>query len=426
MNNVVVIGGGFTGVAAAIAAARQGMDVTLVEEHGFLGGAAGVNLVNPLMRYWTWTEKNGEKEKFLLSRGILLEIMDNLIELEKQECKIMIKDMLLTQFFHEEYLKIVLEDMALKEGVKLLYHTVLCDTEVEDNAVKSVTVISRGVKIKLEADCFIDATGDANLAAMCGCEFQLGREKDNLCQPMTLCFRLINVDLDEYKKEREGINPLYKQFKEKGLIENPREDVLIFENLMDGVLHFNSTRVVKLDPTNPYEVSQSEVIARKQIIELHKFLRENFKAFKDSQLMVSAPSIGTRESRKIKGEYVMTVEDIVNATKFSDSIAAGNYDIDIHNPEGTGTSHYRIPEGEWYTIPYRSLIPKGMKNLLVGGRCISATHEAQASVRIIPICCTTGEACGVAAAVMVKDNVKAQDADTSKIQKILEQTNCFF
>ena len=140
---------------------------------------------------------------------------------------------------------------------------------------------------------------------------------------------------------------------------------------------------------------------------------------------MTAPQIGVRESRKIEGEYVLTGDDLVSCVKFEDSIAAGNYDIDIHNPEGGGTSHYYFKDGEYYTIPYRCLIPKGGKNLLVAGRCVSATHEAQASVRIMPIVCCIGEAAGTAAAAAHKRGVAVNEADVPEIQNILRGNGAF-
>ena len=136
-------------------------------------------------------------------------------------------------------------------------------------------------------------------------------------------------------------------------------------------------------------------------------------------------SIGVRESRKIIGKHVLNVDEVKNCVKFEDRIAAGNYDIDIHSPDGSGTSHYYFPEGQYYTIPYRSLLPEKVNNLLVAGRCISSTHEAQASYRIMPIVSTLGEAAGVAAGVANKANVDVVDADYKVIQDELVKAGAF-
>ena len=149
----------------------------------------------------------------------------------------------------------------------------------------------------------------------------------------------------------------------------------------------------------------------------------NKKSF--THLLSSAPEIGVRESRMIDGVYTLTVTDLKDCVHFEDGIAACNYDIDIHNPEGTGTSHYYFKEGTYYTIPYRSLMPKNIKNLLAAGRCISGSHEAQASFRIMPTCCSTGEAAGAAAAVAAQEHTDFPETDVKKIQALLRKHNAF-
>ena len=191
------------------------------------------------------------------------------------------------------------------------------------------------------------------------------------------------------------------------------------------MLHFNTTRVVKHNPTDPLDVTKAEMIAREQMFEMYHFLRDNIPGFENSQLLYSAGEIGVRESRMIVGEYVLTEYDLKDCVKFDDAIAAGNYDIDIHNPEGSGTSHYYFPAGTWYTIPYRSLQPKNADNLLVAGRCISATHAAQASVRIMPIVTTLGEAAGAAAGISVKSGKPVKEIDVKELQKRLLEEGAF-
>lgn len=409
--DIVVVGGGFTGVAAAIAAAREGRKVLLAEAGGFLGGAAGVNLVNPFMYYTTTID--GKKVE--LSAGIFKTICKRLEEFNA------IKG----GYFHEEYLKLVLDRMTKEAGVDVLFHVLLTGVAVENGSIKSVTFSGKSGELTFEADNFIDATGDADLAFRAGCPFRLGRDSDKLCQPMTLCFRLSNVDKKAFREHESEITPLYNQYQKEGKIKNLRENVLIFDNLVPGVLHFNTTRIVKLNPTDPFDVSRAEMEAREQVQEIVSFMKDNIPGFENSVLAFTAPLIGVRESRMIDGKHILNAEEIKNCTRFPDAIAAGNYEIDIHNPEGTGTSHYFFAPGEYYTIPYSSLVPQKVDNLLVAGRCLSATHEAQASVRIMPICATTGEAAGVGAAVACKDNVPASEADIKKIQKILVDNGAF-
>jgi len=411
--NVVVTGGGFAGVGAALAAARGGLNVLLVERGNCLGGAAALNLVNPFMPFWT----NGKQKRKYLSAGIFREILDRLSEAGALAANEMT--------FDEETLKLILNRMAIQAGIDLLFHSYLVAADADDKSIRSATVANKSGCLDLSADYFVDATGDADLAMLCGCPFRVGREGDGLCQPMTLCFRLANVDMDAFRRSRQEINPLYREMQKQGKIKNIREDVLIFDTLADGILHFNSTRIVKRKPIDAFELTIAEIEAREQVFELHGFLKEHIDGFQNSRLIMTAPQIGVRESRMIDGEYILTGQDLISCTKFADSIAAGNYDIDIHNPEGSGTSHYYFPEGEYYTIPYRSLIPKGANNLLVAGRCISATHEAQASIRIMPIVCCLGEAAGTAISVACKGNVPVNEADIAAIQTILRSNGAF-
>lgn len=406
--DLIVVGGGFAGVCAAVSAAKHGLDVLLTEKSNALGGAAVSSLVMPFMDYWS--DMPGSKEKKFLCGGLFLEIVSEMNKVCEKENY---------TAFDEEILKLVLNRMAIKYGVKLLFNTTVFEAEVSDGNILSIKALGKSRIMELYADSFIDATGDAELSMLAGCKYKVGRENDGLCQPMTLCFRMSGVDKTKAKKNYPQINLLYKKFQKDGLIKNPREDVLIFDNFNDGVLHFNSTRIVMKNPTDPFEVTEAEIEAREQVFELHRFLKENIEGFENSRVLSTALQIGIRESRKIEGEYTLTVEDLKSLARFDDAIATANYDIDIHNPEGSGTSHYYFREGQWYEIPYRCLIPKGMNNLLTAGRCISSTHEAQASYRIMPFCAELGQAAGTAAAAAKNSGTNMRNVDVKKVQHIL-------
>lgn len=396
--DVLVAGGGFAGTAAAISAARGGKKVMLFDKFNAPGGAAAVNLVTPFMPYWTINKERNKRE--YLTGGIFSEIVGKLRELGAMEGD---------DKFSDEYLKLVLNRMIKEAGVTVLYHAYLKDVEKEEKSIKSVTVSALGQDIKIAADTFIDATGDGVLSYLAGCSFMLGRKGDNLCQPMTLCFRVANVDVGRFYAEMPEMQKLYKEKQSSGEIRNPRENILTFVVPAKGIIHFNTTRVVKLNPTDPFDVTEAEFAAREQVFELFDLLKASFSSMKDADLIMTAAGIGVRESRMIEGEHILTANDLKECTKFPDSVARGNYDIDIHNPEGTGTSHYYFAPGEYYTIPYRSLTVKDADNLLVAGRCISADHEAQASIRIMPICASTGEAAGIAASLAPGGKVKEVD-----------------
>ena len=409
--DVAVLGGGFAGVGAALAAAREGCRVILIDKSNALGGAAVNCLVNPFMSYST--KINGVHTD--LSAGIFKEIVDRLRE----------RNALLHTAFLEEELKFILNDMVEEAGIELLFHAYLCGVKKSGQKIESLSLATKSGVIELSAAYFIDATGDANLAYLADCPTVLGRKSDNLCQPMTLCFRLGNVDVDAFFASRDRYLKAYKEALQGGELINPREDVLVFKTPIPNVLHFNTTRVVKLDPTSPADVTKAEIIARKQVKEIYEFLKKNADGLEESFLMMTASEIGVRESRMTVGDYVLTEADCRAFKKFDDAVAACNYDIDIHNPEGSGTSHYYFPEGEYYTVPYRSLIPQNSENLLMAGRCISSDHGAQASYRIMPTVTCIGEAAGTAAALAKKAKTDVRHIDIQSLQNTLKANGAF-
>lgn len=408
--DMIVVGGGFAGVAAAIEAARKGLQVLLIEKYNCLGGAAMNCLVMPFMPYWTIDPETGKQT--ILTGDIFTQIIT---ELEKLGGTLQSKD----STFDEELLKLVLNRLCIAHGVELLFNTTVVGVQVENGALVSIKAWGKSRMLELTADYFVDATGDAELSVLAGCDYHVGRKEDGLCQPMTLCFRVAGIDMEKFRENRKYITPRYREFQEKGLIKNPREDVLLFKTMHDSILHFNTTRIVKLDPTDPVAVTKAELEAREQVFELHNFLKNNIPGFEASYVLSTAMQIGIRESRMIKGEYTLTQEDLKSLARFEDAIAVANYDIDIHNPEGSGTSHYYFGKGEWYEIPYRCLLPVGTTNLLVAGRCISSTHEAQASYRIMPFCSELGQAAGAAISVAKESGKTLRDIDIKQLQQIL-------
>ena len=409
--DVAVVGGGFAGFSAALAAAREGTRVIIIEKSNCLGGAAVNCLVNPFMP--NRTRLNGEETE--LSAGIFAMLRRKL-----EENNAMWEDT-----FLEEELKFIMNETALEANIDLFFHSYIFKVNKEGERIKSVVLATRCGEMTVEADYFIDATGDAQLAYLADCPTVLGRLPDNLCQPMTLCFRVGNADVDKFFDNFDKLKAAHKKALENGEFINPREDILPFKTPIRNVIHFNTTRVVKKNPVAPEEFAEAEIIARKQVREIYEFMKKHGEGLENSFLMMTAPEIGVRESRMIVGEYVLNELDCRNCARFEDAIAACNYDIDIHNPEGSGTSHYYFPEGEYYTIPYRSLIPKNAENMLVAGRCISSDHGAQASYRIMPTVCCIGEAAGTAVGIAVKDKTTVREISVSKLQQTLKDNGAF-
>ncbi len=410
--DLIVVGGGLSGVASAVSAAREGLKVLLVERSGCLGGAMSNNLVYPFVFFYAFDEK--AKKRIYFSEGIFTEMREKAAEYEQPA-----SDM----HFKPEGFKVALDKMVQDAGVDVLFHTTMIGVEIDGNKIKSVKVALKNGITDIKADYFIDASGDGDLFYFAGCEYVLGRENDGLCQPMTTCFRLSGVDLDLYQKDLPMLQKRYKELRESGNIKNPRENILTMMGLGQGILHLNTTRVIKLNPTDPFELSKAEMTGRAQVFEMVRFLKENSKAFEQCTVISIANEIGVRESRKLKGMHVLTAEELVKCTNFEDAIARGNYNIDIHNPSGTGTYIYYFKNGESYTIPYRSLVAKEYVNLLVAGRCISATHEAQAAIRVMPICACMGQAAGTAVAVAVKSGADTHTVSIEKVREILKKNN---
>ncbi|MBE6581548.1 MAG: FAD-dependent oxidoreductase [Ruminococcaceae bacterium] len=406
--DAIVVGGGLTGVAAAVAAARGGLSVLLIERDGCLGGAMANGLVYPFMKYWL--KQEDEKTRCYLSRGMFSEMRERLATYAPTDND---------QYFNTEFFKILLDDMTTEAGVSLLFHATVIETVSEGRCLKAVRVATKSGVLTIEGNYIIDASGDGDVMALSGCDFQLGRDADGFCQPMTNCFRVGNADVKAFLAEKPRLQEIWREEQKAGKITNPRENLLVFTGIGEGILHFNTTRVVKHDPTNAFEVSCAEVTARHQIAEIMRFLREHSPACKNAVLLSSAWHIGVRESRKLRGVHILTAEELKTRVHFEDTIAIANYSIDIHSPTGTGTELYYFKPGEYYEIPYRSLLPREYDNLLVAGRCISATHEAQSAIRIMPICANMGEAAGWAVAQANTGKISTHQIDVPALQKTL-------
>ena len=400
--DVAVIGGGLAGVMAAISSAREGKKTILIEKYGFLGGMATAGLVAPFMPY----VENGSGK--IANAGLFQTMQEEIYELGGSEDPF-------SRFFHEEFLKVVLDRMVARAGVKLLFHAKMCEVERDGRQIKSVTVATVSGMIKICAKIFVDATGNADLCAFAGLPYEQGRTSDGLGQPMTLCFRFGNVDWSRFDKP--SATALYNKMQAEGKIKNPRENILVFRYPVENIMHCNTTRMIGMNPTDVEEVTQSEQILREQMLEMYHFMKENIAGMEDCVLLGSAPESGIRESRRIVGFTQITVDDILGVRKFEDRIARGTYSIDIHNPSGKGTVFQKIRENDYYTIPYRSLLPQDTDNLIVAGRSICATHEAMSSIRIMPITSCMGEAAGIAASMAIDTNAAVQDIHVSGLQE---------
>ena len=402
--DVLVAGGGPAGLAAAVAAARSRARTVLIERYGFLGGMATAGLVNPFMAFHV----RGQP----IIAGVLADVIERLKAAGGWSSP-------RTHLaFDAEVLKFVADDMCREAGVKLLLHSWVAAPTVKRGRIESLAVENKSGRQRLAARIYVDATGDADLAARAGVPCKIGRDEDGLTQPMTLCFRMADVAIERMPPHQE-VNRLYDEARAAGEVSNPRENVLFFFVPAPGVVHFNTTRVVRRSAVDVDDLTAAELEARGQVREMAAFLKARVPGFERSYLQMMAPQIGVRESRRIVGEYVVTGADILEARKFDDAVARGNYPIDIHNPAGAGTVIQGLPPGESYDLPYRCMVPRRISNLLVAGRSVSATHEAQAALRIMPICTALGQAAGAAAAMCARRGLAPKDLPYRDLRRAL-------
>lgn len=442
--DVVVMGGGISGAMAAIAASSTGARTLIVESQGFLGGTLTANGVGPMMTFHA-----GEKQAI---QGFTDQLIERLKRLDKSPGHIFdtVGFTYSVTPFDAEAMKHELELMVVENGGEILYHTMLAGVKTEDGKVISITVCNKSGLSEIEATVFIDATGDGDLSARAGVEYTKGRESDGATQPMTLNMKMYNVNIPRVKEyihahpddfplyngdtsiiEKSsrlsvgGFDSLFREAKEKGEISIPRENILFFETNNPGEVILNTTRILGHDGTDAYSLSKAEMVGRKQCRELELFVHKYIPGFENAVVESTGPSIGVRGSRQIKGIYTLTAEDLLEQRQFEDTIAHSGYPIDIHSPDGEGTKHQKLEWGGMYSIPYSCMITESVKNLIVIGRCISATFEAQAAMRTTPTTGAIGHAGGVAAAMAVKKGTTVQDVNIKDVQTVLKEQGAY-
>jgi len=265
----------------------------------------------------------------------------------------------------------------------------------------------------------VDCSGDADLAARTGCTFEIGGSSGH-CQPMTLCFKLANID-KRRMPQRQEVNRLYHEAKERGELQCPREDVLYFQWFDDDVIHFNTTRVIHKSGISGVELSDAEVEARRQVRQFLAFFRSRVAGFENATIHSIAHHIGVRETRRVRGLAYLTRADFERRATYPDAIARCCYPIDIHNPNGAGTEIARLKPGEWYEIPYGCVVARDVKNLLIGGRPISVDHAVHSSMRVMPPACSIGQAAGLAAALCSQRQISPHNLDGVEVRRRLAE-----
>ncbi|ANH80292.1 FAD-binding protein [Niabella ginsenosidivorans] len=429
--DVLVIGGGPSGIMAALAAAEDGLQVTLVESRSFVGGNMTIGL--PILGFL------GQKGNQII-KGLPQQFIDRLKTVqaasEHRPCPL---HMSLT-LVEPEAVKTVALQMLVESRVEVLFYAFCAGVVMEGDALKGVIIESKAGREALLAKTIIDCSGDADVAYRAGVPCEYGNEQGGV-QPPTLMFCMGGVDTEklrtsiaeeprtyltdfipaEYFGQNNqfvlvGMRNLVKKAQDAGLTLTTERTILI-TGLRKGEVWVNMTRVNGVNGTDPGSLTYGEIEGRHQIQDILQYLIEYVPGFERAYFLKTAPFLGIRETRRIQGLYTMTREDIMTCRHFDDAIAVASYPLDIHHPQGGGCTLEWC--GDCYDIPYRSLIPRKIKNLIVAGRCISTTHEAMSAIRVMAPCMAMGEAAGRAAKMAVREGVQPADINVKKLQEEL-------
>jgi len=410
--DVLVIGSGSAGATAAITAARQGVSVALIERYGFMGGIS-TQVLDTFYGFYTPGEK-----PFKVVGGVPDLVVDELMKRKKALLRPNTYGAGQGITYDPETLKIVWEKLACAAGVKLLYHTFVVDIVMEGQRVTGVIAVGKGGFIRLKAKVVIDASGDADVAAAAGVPYESA--VDSPVQSLTTTFKLINVDVARAQTvKKAALHELMAQAITDGYA-LPRREGSIHITPLAGVMATNMTRVGDVDATDPEQLTAAEIEGRKQAEEYTRFLVDRVPGYEHAELGGLSHQIGVRESRRIYGEYRLTRVDVLAATKFEDAVAKCGAPIEDHHA-GNDTKWEYLPEGETYDIPYRCLLPQKVEGLLVAGRCLSADHDAHASVRSMGQCMAMGQAAGIAAVIATHENVQPREVNLSVLQDQLRE-----
>jgi ribulose 1,5-bisphosphate synthetase/thiazole synthase len=437
--DILVVGGGPAGLGAALGAAGVGAEVVLAERYGFLGGNATAALVMPLMSCFTqrgrpihvdlaglMPQDHGLGEAVVAGafRQLLKRLVDAGGAISPSEQTGFVVP------FDPEVFKLVALDLLDEAGVKFLLHAFAADV-IGGDPLRGVVFETKSGPVVVKARAVVDCTGDGDVAARAGAAFEVGRDHDELVQPMTLMFRMVEFErraFAAYAKAHpdqwrgvHGLWDLIAKATRAGELDLPREDMLFFGTPREHEVSVNSTRVTGVLGTDVWDLTYAEWQSRRQMRQIAAFLRRYVPGFEHAYVVQSGVNIGVRETRRIIGEYQLTAADVLEARKFDDVIARGAYPIDIHSPTGSGTILQRLPAGEAYDIPLRCLLPQGVDGLVVAGRCISGTHEAHSSYRVMPIAMATGQAAGVCAALAACTGRAPRDLPAAQVQQELRR-----
>ena len=410
--DVVVVGSGSAGSSAAITAARQGARTLLVDRLAFMGGTSTA-VLDTFYAFYT----PGERPRRVVG-GIGWEVVGHLraegVAFERPNTYGAGTGLT----YDQETLKVVWERLAEEAGVEILLHSWATGVRVTDGRIEAVRLWNKGGERWVEADAVVDASGDADLVALAGLEYDNAARQGRV-QSLSTLFKLANVDVERAASVKKA--ELWERMRraaESGAYALPRIEGSWHRTPFPGVVLVHMTRIPNVDATDPAQLTRAEVDGRRQVREYARFLRDCVPGFESSVVVATSPAIGVRESRRVHGDYVLTRSDVLEARRFDDEIALCGAPIEDHHAGGDTEWTY-VAEGGVYGIPYRALLPAGIEGLLVAGRCFSASHDAHASARSMATCMAMGQAAGTAAAMAVRAGVTPRAVDPAALRERL-------
>ncbi len=408
--DVLVLGSGPSGFAAAYTAAKNGAKVILVEQSSDVGGIS----TSGLMSHWTGS----------CHSPLYNEILRRSAEKNEGEFQNIVVDLI-----DPEKLKTLYLEMLDEVNCRLMLYTFAEDAICDGDKVLGATVVNKSGKTDIYAKVTVDATGDGDIAARAGAEFVLGRESDNKMQPATLMFKVGGVDYSRavflgsfestYETSKGELQELAKQH-----IPYPAGHILTYKTTLPGIVTCNMTNAVDIDGTNADDLVKATLTCRRQMESIVKYLREFVPGYENCFVISSASLIGIRETRHFKGKYTLTEKDILEARVFDDYVVKDAcFNFDVHNITGSGLDKTGVQKNftqkKGYTIPYRCLLPEKKENLLLCGRNISGTHIAHSNFRAMPICLAIGEAAGTVAAIASLQNLSLNKISAVQIREVI-------
>jgi len=412
--DVLVVGGGCAGCIAAIAAARGGADTLLIERNGFLGGTSTA-VLDTFYAFYT----PGQRP---------VKVVGGLPDLVVQRLRA--GNALLERpntfgaglglTYEPEALKRVWDDLVAEAGARALLHAVVDEVAIADGRPRELMVATKAGRWRVRPRVVVDASGDADVVALAGGAFALAG-RDSPVQSLTTTFTLANVDVERaLALPRAEFVALMRAANESGEFHLSNEAGSVHRTPRDGVVFSLLVQLFDVDATDPWALSAAEADGRRQAAAYVRFLRARVAGYERATLVATSARIGVRETRRVCGEYTLTEEDVLAARRFPDAIARCGAPIEDRG-SGRDTRWVYLPEGAWYDVPYRCLLPVGIDGLLVAGRCLSSTHDAHASVRSMGTCMAMGQAAGTAAALAVAVSASPRALDATALRARLER-----